>query len=841
MHNAQKILTNIIQEHGPGIVHQDNRLKSFILDHARGEFVREVNLWFLIISEGMLSDIAKSKEPSLLVSCLAKELHDKYGTDSSVAEWAVTSWYNALNFKEGQPPLETASSQRAKKADINQHSTEQADAFAENGSAPHSQGFKQEKIEPSLIELPFKSVIVRMLDDQTAVVGGVGGELAAIDVRTGDVLDLVIGIPGMGRARPGGGEIKYPQDCFYFMESAPQPQCVWTMSHDGTLKTWHFNGKFNLVNTVELLDNNFDVLHQAISKRKSSRNWSCWTCYSRDLPAEVPEGIVAAKLSPDRNSIVCLTDWFAIFRCNLIGVLQEAPLVVPDAFAIEPANHNSSEVWVGVSAFRSNVVSRRRLSDGKVLVYNEADSSFDCNGIHQLGANLLVGDRSVHRQNDLTLLRDTDYYAGSCKYPLVLPNKRLVLCVLSQAIHVFNVETLKVQGLPLLAGHDDGIMSIAASRDESTIVSISVNFLRSWDLDSRQPIGGYPNTGMVLYHGLQNHTNPAFQSSDGSVVIRSHGLGNRAIAIDLDSQTSVPLNISATNFGAVFNINGQSHLFDFKTRKTEPPKGIKGALFKALGVPKKEDTYLYHVVSTPRGDDESEVLMQGRDGTGFYPKDYQFAHIDGNNIVVLNCGHLAIYHLQTHAFTCGPTDISGPSDEAIKRGASWHLYSSLAVSADRTRLYVRAYGRPILVFCAKSLSMIGEIVNSADDNKSVVAGPTSDSVFFTKKGENYKDDLFLGWLNHPPTRVATLESGFCYSGSRSAVMLPSSHILAIINYKNVDFIDTNICKYLEYSLDGHVDSVDSIHISPNGQWLMSTSQDGTCRFWQCADILRHCS
>ena len=135
------------------------------------------------------------------------------------------------------------------------------------------------------IALPFDCVTFKVLHDQvTAIVGGANGEIAAIDLRTGRVLQTAAAEDST-RAHIGGGESHYIDNAYFFLELAPASQRFYTMSHSAVLKTWAFDGVLRVLNSVSILESNTDALRTAILARHRRGDWSTWTMYSQDVPA----------------------------------------------------------------------------------------------------------------------------------------------------------------------------------------------------------------------------------------------------------------------------------------------------------------------------------------------------------------------------------------------------------------------------------------------------------------------------------------------------------------------------------------------------------------------------
>lgn len=686
-------------------------------------------------------------------------------------------------------------------------------------------------------------IIVRVLhDNKTAVIGSKTGELTAIDLVTGKVLDTVMAEPELGKNRPGCGEIKYIEDCFLFLELGHRSQTFMTMGHGGTLKTWQYATGFTLISTVEILAPHHQILHNAIKttkQRASLSTWSCWTVYSQDIPTDVPNGIMSVKLADDKGTLVCLTDWFAVFRCDLGGRMKDPPSVIPDAFAIEPANADGTEVWVGIGSLQNRLI-RYHLSNGQTLQHAHRSADATRNGIHVLSSEYLnVGSWFLH-QSDLRIVADRQINTGSVGGPLVVPRQGLLITLAANVIHVYNLDTLKPVGMPLVGGHQDKPLCAHATSDGAAVISVSASSMFIWDLAKREPVGGYGAEGTVLRHGLHNHLDPILYADGDTVLYRGHGDGNQVIAIDIKKQCyrQIPF-LDGLAFLIVVYFENTYHGFAFEKKLGKHPTGWKGKLMTVFDAALPVEHFLVHQeTKNERPGERHFIPLKGRKGVEFYPTDTKFVDLMEGQVALLTCGHVALYSIPSRAFICGPVDVSGPSDAALSENSHWHTYSHMAVSPDKTRLFVRGRKRPIKVLDATNLTEIATIEGSEGEEEWLLLGDSNDVLFFTQKSQKeYGQELYVSKLPqyNPPRKIVRLR-GSCYRQSYNAVPLFQGKILAIVHHKKIDFIDIEVGEYLAVSLEGHGDSIDSIHLSADNQWLISTSQDGTCRFWHCDDI-----
>lgn len=697
------------------------------------------------------------------------------------------------------------------------------------------------------IDLPFSSLGVTLLHDEfTAVVGGVDGQIAAVDLRSGDVIHQTVAEPEMGQShRPGGGEIKYIADRFLFLRRAPLAQSFFTMSHSGVLKTWVLDGGLHLHGSVELLAPHRRLLRERIEKASRGRGWSHWTMYSGEIPPEVPNGIVSAKTSPDGSSLICLTEWFAVYRCDIAGRLKDGPVVIGDAFAIEPANADGSEVWVGRESM-SKALYRVNLRSGSIQnVDFSGHPDFTSQGIFAISPGALCAGGVTLALPSLVPIESAQMSRYSKVPPLVLGSGQRIAAISASIISFYDSKTFKKDGENLLGGDDIGeLRGLDATNNGAYLVSLAERSLHVWDTVARAPVGGFPEEQVVLRHGLHNHSDPVFSASSGEVFYRAYA-----------DQAAVLINTRTRKFTKVSNplqwIVGVAasgpdfHLVSFGTREGPAIPGAKGLLGRLLKVPPPvQHLLLHYTVSLGKVVERATVVLEGERLNRCEPDSRNSRAIDVGHgrMALLTAGHLAIYDVKSKAIVCGPIDISGPAGADPGPDSSWTYYTQLVVSADMTKLIVRARGRPIKVFSAVNLALLTEIHESEGDLGLLIPWTGSRHVLFEKKvgADRYSSDTVLA--------IADCSTGMVlgklckvrgYAGERpyAAALLRHGSVLALIESKSIVALDLCTGMYLDKPIGTHADSIDSVHLCPEGDALLSTSQDGTAKFWDYAESI----
>lgn len=701
------------------------------------------------------------------------------------------------------------------------------------------------------IELPFESQALTVLGDgHTAIVAGVGGEIAAVDLRSGAVLDTANSEPTAGRLRPGGGEIRYIGGRFCLLARSPTAQGFLTLGHSGVLGLWNFDGKLKQQAQADLLGPHRTLLRSRIAKAQQGKGWSVWTVYNREPPEAVPEGIVAAKLAPDRSSIVCLTDWFAIFRCDLAGRLLQGPFVVGDVFAIEPASPDGSVVWIGREAlagmmrpFKLLMKLDLRTGASEVASPNGLGADFGSRGIHALSASHLLAGGLALSLPELAPMASAQLTAYGSTSPLPLPDLGLVADIQASLITLHQMQTLSRQGMPLLAGHAGELRAVDRVPGQSVLVSLAARSLRVWDLAGRCPVGGYPPAREFLGHGLHNRIDPAIALANGAVLYR--GSDGRAALIDGRERTHEAVRCPEDRLVGATALDGAVHVLSLDRRPGETPKGVKGLLGRLLDV-KPRDVHLirHRVVGAGRTGEVAVVPLQGArlDWCEPLADNTRAVDIGDGRLAILTAGHVAVYDVRARRVVCGPVDVSGPVGEVKMQEASWTYYSQITASADRTKLILRGRFRAIKVLQSLNLATLHEIDGTASDPGLLLSWVDGRHFLYSVeiKGADCHDrrelrlaDSETGAVLGP---VCELERYVPPSNSNYAVLLPHGSVLAIIEQNEIRLIDLVSGIYLPEPLGAHSDSIDSIHICPNGEALMSTSQDGTARFWELGGV-----
>jgi len=690
------------------------------------------------------------------------------------------------------------------------------------------------------VELPFRGVALRVLhDDRIAVVGGSKGELAAIDIESGEVLDKVNA--ETPTIRPGGGENKYLGDLFYLLELDDHPNVFRTMSHQGNLKLWTYDGGLRLLQAADVLSPHQQTLSSAILAARRSRNWSTWSVYNREMPERLDLGIVEAKLSPDRQSILCLTSWFAVYRCSVYGEFLDGPVVIPDAFNIEPANADASEFWAGrsMSVGARDVISLHSFSKGEIRNSAPRRASFGSNGIYSLGDRSLYAGGAVIRPDDFSEIDGAEFILFTAHEPTRVIDKGMLLAPVSSMICVYDSETLKKSGDPLIGGHEGDVLRVAVTHDRTRAVSISRESLCIWDLVRRKPMGGGRNAAQetLVHNVIGNYSGYACSAKE---TVLYPGYQQTAI-VNIDCNKAV--SCGSTDGASPVGITGDENFDNLQVvalasrpaKLTLKAPGVFGKILKReVDVSEyllKQYRYLsgslipYH-----------ELLLGGPDkrfGGSCEPRSDNTAVADlgHGRLAMLTAGHLLIYNTQTRAITQGPKDISGPSGD--DEGGYWTFYTQMAVTPDGEKLIVRGKDLPIRVYDTRSFSLLGEIKDTADRPGLLL--PLSDNrhFLFSKESKHYSEHNTFVLMADMSTRsvlgvLRDLQLWHAPEEATGSCLLANGAQLAIAEYNAVKIYPLlNADAPQEMTIHG--DSIGVVRPALEGRGISTVSSDGTAK------------
>lgn len=687
------------------------------------------------------------------------------------------------------------------------------------------------------IQLPFDSVTFRILHDQaTAVVAGVHGEIAAVDLRTGIVTDPVRA-EETTRRHPGGGEITYVGDAFFFLELAPTRQCFYTMSHSGDLKTWIFDGSFRLLSVVPLLAPHFATLRDQIDRKKRGwGGWSCWSCYSGEVPPTVPEGIMEAKVSPDGGSIVCLTDWFALFRCDLAGRLRDTPTIAPDTFAVEPANSDGSDCWVWTSRYNGSYLGR---------------ISFQSRSPGETTWPFYAGDNGIYSLQSRTssigveygpALKSAELSLSIRSRPIVLSATRRLVAASWNRAQSYELDTLRMTCEAYVAGHNDEIRSLDATWDEAHLVSLAKTSLRIWDVKTQAPVGGHPSADRFLRHNIWGGY-PTFPTRDGNVCIAS---GGRIAVINMVSRSVQCLenvNVAGTMIGVASNGHRQVHVLSVDDAAGLPENVFEKALMRWSRWTPPRSYRLHHSRVTTGGLDAPvcrELRLSGQSRTGpsvfapsrWFPIEHSVQHAVATDVgdgraAVLVAGHLAIYDTMTKAIVAGPVDISTPPAATFAP----YYYSKLKASPDGFRLFVRGPGLPVRVYDALNLNFISVIPQTTGELRALVPWTDSRHVLYFEKARDHEGGVFLRIADSSPESAGVVGT-ICrmpryFDGDEDVTLLGPS-VLAMPRWDKVTLLNLITGEHEEHLAP--ISHVSSVHVCPHVREIMTVS-DGFAQFW----------
>ena len=693
------------------------------------------------------------------------------------------------------------------------------------------------------IQLPFEGIALRILhDDKIAIVGGSKGELAAINMETGEVLDQVKAeIP---TSPPGGGENKYLGDFFFFLELDDQPNVFRTMSHQGNLKTWTFDGGLKVLQDVELVSPHQQTLNSAIRAAQRRGNWSTWTVYDRELAECFSLSIVEAKLSPNRAVILCLTSLFAVYRCSVCGQLLDGPVILPDAFNIEAANADASEFWAGRGMSGSaggNTISRYSFAKGPLEYFfakrplesaAPRRASFGSHGIFRIGDQALYAGGAMVSQRDFATIEGSEIELFIGHEPTAVLDKGIVLAPMCSMIYVYDSQTLKKVGNPMVGGHESDVRRVSVTHDRRRAVSISRESLCVWDLLQRRPLlGGQHNTEQqTLIHNVIGKYNEHSVTLNGTALYTGY---QQAALVNFDQNRVITC--SFTDGANLIGITGDD-VFDnaqvvaLGQRPTKVMLRAPGLLGKVV---KREVDAIKYFLKQYRILTETLVpcgeIMLGdpleRFGGRCEPtlSNTVTGDLGNGRLALLSAGHLLIYSTQSRAITQGPIDVSGPDGDS---DAGWTFYTQMAVTPDGSKIILRGKGLPIKIYDARTLSLIGAISDGTGNLGLLMPWPDNRHLLFTVKNTVVLADMatkgvvgVLRALDHwggAPKEIT--RSCFLANGT----YLATSHFNELHLYPLLNGEDPR-----EMTLHG--DTIGVLYPTMDGRGILTMSSDGIAK------------
>ena len=600
------------------------------------------------------------------------------------------------------------------------------------------------------IQLPFEGVALRILhDDKIAIVGGSKGELAAIDMETGGVLDQVKAV--IPTSPPGGGENTYLGDFFFFLELDDQPNVFRTMSHQGNLKTWTFDGGLKVLQDVELVSPHLQTLNSAIRAARRRGNWSTWTVYNRELGERFSLGIVDAKLAPNRAVILCLTSLFAVYRCSVCGQLLDDPVILPDAFNIEAANADASEFWAGRGMSRSaggNTISRYSFAKGPLEYFFAKKplesaaprrASFGSGGIFKIGDQALYAGGAMVSQRGFATIEGSEIGLYGGREPIAVLDKGIVLAPVCSMIYVYDSQTLKKAGNPMVGGHESDVRRVSVTHDRTRAVSISRESLCVWDLLQRRPLGSQHNTEQqTLIHNVIGNYNGCSVTLNDTALYPGY---QQAALVNFDQNRVITC--SFTDDANLIGITGDD-VFDnaqvvaLGGRPTKVMLRAPGLLGKVVKREVDATEYFlkqYRILNqtlAPCGETMLGDPLErfgGRCEPGL--SNTVTSDLGNGRLALLSAGHLLIYSTQSRAITQGPIDVSGTDGDS---DAGWTFYTQMAVTPDGSKIILRGKGLPIKIYDARTLSLIGTISDATGNLGLLMPWPDNRHLLLTVEG-----------------------------------------------------------------------------------------------------------
>jgi len=561
------------------------------------------------------------------------------------------------------------------------------------------------------VELPFECVSMVVLhDDRTAIVAGVDGDIAAVDLELGSVVGTIKAETHV-KPKRGGGEIDYLANVYFFLERGDSPGTFYTMSHAGSLKLWHFGDGFRLQASSPLVQRNKAALYESLRKGYGRSGWSSWTCYNRGLPEPTtPFWIMDAKITPDGQHIVCLTSWFVAFRCSLDGSLAGSPFVVGDAFSIESASADGSQIYLGQS----------RSIRGDSIIKTTSDGELVAGASHH---GMRVGTRSFCRFPDDHvfaggLLLDSklqrllaDPFQAYPRVPIRFwAEKQLALAPGSGRIVIYNTDSLKEEGMPLVGGFQSDPRDCAVIENRDALISLEPKSLQAWSLRERRPFG--EKDGSILRHGMSIHN--AFDAGNGiSIIDSGRALGVINLTNREIQSIQKPDDLLQGRIFAVFAESSGQYidLLSIHSRKEPRQRDRSESIFRRLLsaaiAPEEYKTPLtgylrqYRLLAggiTLISETRLADATSDFGSAALYAADPKAIRYGDTECIILAGGHLLRYCMATSSIERGPVDVSRePEDDA-----AWHFRDTMALDANNRTIFLRSSCRSVLAVDAFS-------------------------------------------------------------------------------------------------------------------------------------------
>lgn len=697
-----------------------------------------------------------------------------------------------------------------------------------------------------MIDLPFECVTFKILHDQvTAVVGGVDGRIAAIDLRTGEVICHNYVFDEHEATEHRYLDSKYRRnDSFFFLELASVQNCFYTMGRLGYLKTWRFDGSFTLLNTVSLVLGNIDLIRSTIVNQACREKFGFVTKRMRkrhELNEWQLNWISSAKLSMDRSTIAFVVHEVALLLADLAGNLKGEPLYTPSVSGLGYILEKRDELAV----FRTH----------KYLPFSDSMCTVH---IPRLGENpavtsthdraskyVRIGDYffSCEKASQITpkgILR----YSSDIQATCLLPASRKLLLARRSAILALDLEVLLIED-PLLAGHSGSVCSIDVTTDQNHLVSMSATSLRIWNLQERTPVGGYPSNEVFIKHNILNeYSGQPLVTRDGALCYQSSTPFSRVI-FDLNRKSSQRQMVADESeivpFGAIGGADSL-HLFSTYAEVNTKEDNVDGTVARQVkrfldwldgtaGQSKQDnrDCFFRHSQLTSKGAETVASVFLGnrhsRIGAEYNFIDAKGVDIGNGRIGLKLAGHIAIYNTLSKAFEFGPVVISQSPENVGTTLGTWDSYQQLAASPDGLKLFVRGNQKSIKIFSSLNLRRLGEIENSTGGCGLLLPYVDSKHLIFSV----YQ---YLIIANSETGSVVGRLNSDLFHGSNSDmyILLGEGSCLAFTAGRNVELLDLVTGRFLDEPLVSHSDLICGLFLCPDNTNVLTVSTDGTAKF-----------
>ena len=150
-----EIVKQLIRQYGTALVKEPRRVHALLMDCC-WQYKREAFVLSTIVQAGMAGVILRDggkTSPNILRPRLAQQLHDEYGIDQALADWAITAWADALSLTlpdegQAQVPAPPQKRQRAAKHPAEELVAREAQQAKQRRQAAEQAARREQKSPP---------------------------------------------------------------------------------------------------------------------------------------------------------------------------------------------------------------------------------------------------------------------------------------------------------------------------------------------------------------------------------------------------------------------------------------------------------------------------------------------------------------------------------------------------------------------------------------------------------------------------------------------------------------------------------------------------------------------